>query len=152
MLNFTNFLSSRVGALSLSFAYKDLPPLVYTKGLTFLCFFDDNSSWIMADDVINILENMKLTTEKEEIIFVLDEGRKEKIESCSQSLIGKFLMCRSFNKRAAQGTLKRTWGLENQVQVVEVGPNLFQFKFNSEFDMAKVLRGGPWTLTIRFYC
>uniref|UniRef100_A0A7N2LPL5 DUF4283 domain-containing protein n=1 Tax=Quercus lobata TaxID=97700 RepID=A0A7N2LPL5_QUELO len=105
----------------------------------------------MADDVINILENMKLTTEEEEIISVLDEGRKEKIESCSQSLIGKFLMCRSFNKRVAQGTLKRTWGMENQVQVVEVGPNLFQFKFNLEFDMARVLRGEHGTLTIRFY-
>ena len=45
----------------------------------------------MADDVINILENMKLTTEEEEIISISDEGRKEEIESCSQSLIGKFL-------------------------------------------------------------
>ena len=145
MLNFTNFLSSRVGALSLSFAYGDLPPLVYTKGLTFLYFFGDNPSWIMADDMINILENMKLTTEEEDIISISDEGQKEEIESCSQSLIGKFLTCRSFNKRAAQGNLKRVWGLENQLQVVEVRANLFQFKFNSEFDMAKVLRGGPWT-------
>ena len=53
-------------------------------------------------------------------------------------------MCRYFN-RAAQGTLKHAWGLENQVQVVEVRANLFQFKFNSEFDMNKVLKGGPWT-------
>ena len=83
MLNFTNFLSSRVGALSLSFAYGDLPPLVYTKDLTFLYFFGDNPSWIMADDMINILENMKLTTEEEEIISISDEGWKEEIESCS---------------------------------------------------------------------
>ena len=95
--------------------------------------------------MINNLENMKLTTDEEEVISILDEGREAEIESCSLSLIGKFLMCRSFNKRAAQGTLKRAWGLENQVQVVEVGANLFQFKFNSEFDMNRVLKGGPWT-------
>ena len=33
----------------------------------------------------------------------------------------------------------------NQVHVVEVGANLFQFKFYSEFDMNRVLKGGPWT-------
>ena len=63
--------------------------------------------------MINTLENMKLTTDKEEVIFISDEGQKVEIESCSQSLIGKFLTRRSFNKRAAQGTLKRAWGLEN---------------------------------------
>ena len=65
--------------------------------------------------MINTLENMKLTTNEEEVISISNEGREVEIESCSQSLIGKFLTCRSFNKRAAQGTLKRAWGLENQV-------------------------------------
>jgi len=60
-------------------------------------------------------------------------------------LIGKFLTYIPSNKQVAQGTLKRAWGLENKVQVVEVGANLFQFKFQTEFDMERVLRGGPWT-------
>ena len=56
----------------------------------------------MADDVINSLENMKLTTEEEEeeVIAISDEGRKEEIESCLLSLIGKFLTCKPFNKSA----------------------------------------------------
>ena len=95
--------------------------------------------------MINNLENMKLTTDKEEVISISDEGREAEIESCSLRLIGKLLTCRSFNKRAAQGTLKRAWGLGNQVQVVEVRVNLYQFKFTSEFDMNRVLKGGPWT-------
>ena len=61
----------------------------------------------MADDVIHSLESMKLTTEEEEVISISDEGRQEEIESCSQSLIGKFLTCKPFNKWAAQSTLKR---------------------------------------------
>ena len=77
--------------------------------------------------MINTLENMKLTTDEEEVISISDEGREAKIESCSQSLIEKFLTCRSFNKRAAQGTLKHAWSLENQVHVVEVG----QISFSS---------------------
>ena len=51
--------------------------------------------------MINTLENWKLTTNEEEVISISDEGQKAEIESCSQSLIGKFLTCRSFNKRAA---------------------------------------------------
>ena len=32
-----------------------------------------------------------------------------------------------------------------KVQMVEVGSNLFQFKFNSEFDLERVLNGEPWS-------
>ena len=95
--------------------------------------------------MIHSLENMKLTTEEEEVISISDEGRQEEIDSSSQSLIGKFLTCKPFNKWATQSTLKRAWDLENKVQVVEVEVNLFHFKFQTEFDMERVLRGGPWT-------
>lgn len=99
----------------------------------------------MADEVTNILENMRLTIEEEEIIDIPDEGRREGRQSCALSLIGKFLTCRSFNKKAALSTLKRAWGLEDGVQIVEVGSNLFQFKFNTDFEMNCVLNGGPWS-------
>ena len=78
----------------------------------------------MADDVINSLENMTLTAE-EELITVPDEGRKDEIESCSLSLIGKFLTCKPFNKRAALNTLRKAWGLDTRIQVLEVGSNMF---------------------------
>ena len=35
--------------------------------------------------------------------------------------------------------------MEETVQIVEVGTNLFQLKFQSEFEMNRVLKGGPWT-------
>lgn len=98
----------------------------------------------MAEDVINGLEKMKLTTEEEEVITISNEGWKEEIESCHMSLLDKFLTCKPFNKRAAQTTLRQAWGLEDSVQIVE-GSNLFQFKFNREFDMDHVLKGGPWS-------
>ena len=81
----------------------------------------------MADEVTQTLEKMKLTVEEAETITISNKGRKEEIESCELSLIGKFLTCKSFNKKAALLTLKKAWGLEDGVQVVEVGTNLFQF-------------------------
>ena len=82
----------------------------------------------MAENVIDSLENMKLTADEEEVIAILDEGRMEAIESCNLSLIVKFLTYKSFNKRAAKNTLRREWGLEDNLQILEVGLNLFQFK------------------------
>ena len=79
----------------------------------------------MVDGVSQILEKMKLTLEEEETINISDEGRQAKLESCALSLIGKFLTYKPFNKRAALVTLKKRWGLEDGVQVVEVGSNLF---------------------------
>ena len=54
----------------------------------------------MVDDVIHYPKNMKLTADEEETIEISDEGRRAEIESCTLSLIGKFLMCKPFNKKA----------------------------------------------------
>lgn len=66
----------------------------------------------MAEEVINSLEKMTLTLEEEEIIEISEEGLREEIVDCSLSLIGKFLTCKPFNKKAAQNTLKKAWGME----------------------------------------
>ena len=97
----------------------------------------------MAEDVIDGLENMKLTADEEEVIAISDEGHVEAIESCSLSLIGKFLKCKAFNRRAAKMVLRQAWGMDDRIQIIEVGSNLFQFKFQSKFEMNRVLKGGP---------
>ena len=61
------------------------------------------------------------------------------------NLTGNFLACRSFNKKVALGALKKVRGLEDGVQVVEVGSNLFQFKFRSKFELNRVYIGGIWS-------
>ncbi|KAL4597822.1 hypothetical protein ACB092_11G016600 [Castanea dentata] len=99
----------------------------------------------MANEVIHSLEKMELTLDEEEVIAISEEGRKEEIDSCAQSLIGKFLTCKSFNRKVAQSTLRRAWGLGDGVQIVEVGSNLFQFKFKSKFELDRVVKGDPWS-------
>lgn len=99
----------------------------------------------MANDVIDSLRNMQLTTDEEKLIVVSDEERMEAIDSCDLSLIEKFLTCKPFNKRVVKATLRRAWGMDDSTQILEVGPNLFQFKFQSKFDMKHIFRGGPRT-------
>lgn len=86
----------------------------------------------MAEDVINGMVKMKLMSNEEEDIQVSEEGRKNEINSCVLSLIGKFLTCKPFNRKAANNTLRKAWGLDKELQISEVGLNLFQFKFQSE--------------------
>ena len=31
------------------------------------------------------------------------------------------------------------------MQISKVGPNLFQFKFQSKFDMDRIMKGDPWS-------
>ena len=47
------------------------------------------------------------------------------------------------------GALKKARGLEDGVQVVEVGSNLFQFKFRSKFELNRVYIGGIWSFDNR---
>ncbi|KAK9984275.1 hypothetical protein SO802_033800 [Lithocarpus litseifolius] len=95
----------------------------------------------MDDDVADRMEKMKLTIEEEEIIPISYEGRLDAIES----LMGKFLTCKPFNRMAAKNTIRRAWGLNDSLQISEMGSNLFQFKFQSEFDMDRIMRRGPWS-------
>jgi len=48
----------------------------------------------MVEDVVFGLEKIKLTMDEEEMIKIADDGRRKEIESCSLSLIGKFLTCK----------------------------------------------------------
>ena len=57
--------------------------------------------------------------------MISDEGRLPEIESCNLSLIGKFLTCKAFIKRATMNTLRTTWGMHTRMQILEVGLNLF---------------------------
>ncbi|XP_075650023.1 uncharacterized protein LOC142620550 [Castanea sativa] len=87
---------------------------------------------------------MKLIVKEEETITILEEVRLPEIESFNLSLIGKFLTCKAFNKRAALSMMRRVWGLQSGLQTIEVGTNLFQFKFQNDFDLNHVLKGGSW--------
>ena len=64
-----------------------------------------------GESVSEILEKLKLTSEEEEVIEIPNKRRISEIESCVLSLVGKFLTCKPYNKRAALNTLRRVWGV-----------------------------------------
>ena len=94
--------------------------------------------------MIEELQNLCLTKEEEEEITITTKNRADLLEECALSLFGRLLSERNQNIRALKSTLKSAWKMGSDLQIVEVGNNVLQFKFNSEYQMQWVERNGPW--------
>ncbi|KAK7835175.1 uncharacterized protein CFP56_023612 [Quercus suber] len=98
----------------------------------------------MEYSVVEGLHNLRLTKEEEEEITITTKSRADLLEECSLSLFGRLLTDRHQNQRALKNTLRSAWKMGSDLQIVEVGNNILQFKFNSEFHLQWVERNGPW--------
>ncbi|XP_050280419.1 uncharacterized protein LOC126721431 [Quercus robur] len=98
----------------------------------------------MDQSVVEGLLNLCLTKEEEEEITITTKNRADLLEECALSLFGRLLSERNQNIRALKSTLKSAWKMGSDLQIVEVGNNVLQFKFNSEYQMQWVERNGPW--------
>ena len=87
---------------------------------------------MMASDFINKLQSITLTEEEGEVIKVGVSRRERMLEECSLSLLGRCLTTRAFNQRAAKDLLRFVWRLGSDLRNVDVGDDLFQFKFTME--------------------
>uniref|UniRef100_A0A7N2QXN1 DUF4283 domain-containing protein n=1 Tax=Quercus lobata TaxID=97700 RepID=A0A7N2QXN1_QUELO len=77
-------------------------------------------------------------------ISISTTSKSELLEKCALSLFGRLLADRNQNLRALKSTLKSAWKLGSDLRIVDVGKNIFQFKFNSKYQMEWVERNGPW--------
>ncbi|XP_075659208.1 uncharacterized protein At4g02000-like [Castanea sativa] len=99
----------------------------------------------MDSDFIDKLQNITLIEDEGEVIKVGVLQRERMLEECSLSLFRKFLTTRTFNQRAAKGLLRSVWRMGLDLHIVEVGNNLFQFKFTMKSQLKWVLANGPWS-------
>ena len=97
----------------------------------------------MEEDLIEELKHMKLTKEEETQIAISGEGRRELIQECKLSLVGRLLSDRKQNQRALKSTLRSAWKTGSDLRIVDVGNDTFQFKFSSEYQMRWVENNGP---------
>ncbi|KAE9462817.1 hypothetical protein C3L33_05275, partial [Rhododendron williamsianum] len=99
---------------------------------------------VMAEEMAERLRSFSLTPDEEDAI-VIDTGTHARaIEACAFSLVGKLLSRRSFSKAALKETMRKVWGLAEGLRILDVGDNLFHFRFTSIVEMQRVLNGGPW--------
>ena len=97
----------------------------------------------MDQDVISGLQHLQLTKEEEEEISISSSGGLNLLEECELSLFGRLLADRHQNMRALKSTLRSVWKMGSDFRIVDVGKNIFQFKFSSSYQLEWVERNGP---------
>nr|POE95423.1 hypothetical protein CFP56_62209 [Quercus suber] len=98
----------------------------------------------MDQFVLEGLQHLKLTKEEEEDIALSTRSRSNLLEECAFSLFDKLLLNRQQNQKAIKSTLRTTWKMGSELRIVDVGKDILQFKFTSEYQMEWVERNGPW--------
>ncbi|KAK7819111.1 hypothetical protein CFP56_040697 [Quercus suber] len=108
----------------------------------------------MDQEVVNILNSLKLTKEEEEDIVIGSSNSTGILKECSLSLFGRLLSDRHQNLRALKNILKAAWKMGSDLRIVEVGNNIFQFKFGSRCQLEWVEKNGPWNFenNLLFLC
>lgn len=85
----------------------------------------------------------------------IQEGSKHKLSFISRmkekggqimanSLVGKVLLARSIHTEGIRTAMVQAWRINKEVNIENLGNNVFLFKFGSEVDKRKVMVGGPW--------
>ena len=99
----------------------------------------------MDQAVINGLQHLQLTKEEEEEeISISTSDSSNLLEECELSLFGRLIADRHQNMRAFKSTLRSVWKMGSDFRIVDVGKNIFQFKFSSSYQLEWVERNGPW--------
>ena len=98
----------------------------------------------MDFDFIKRLQKISLTEEEEGVIAVRGDHRKQVLDECSLSFMGRFLSEKPLNLRAAKNTLGSVWKFGSDLKIVEVEDGLLQFKFSLDSQLKWVLDNGPW--------
>ena len=100
---------------------------------------------MMDSDFIDKLQSIMFTEDEGEVIIVGVSQRERMLEEYSLSLLGRFLTTQAFNQRATKSILQSVWRMGSDLHIVDVGVDLFQFKFTMESQLKWVLASGPWS-------
>ena len=98
----------------------------------------------VEQEVLNNFQKLQLTKEEADDIVITSITRAELLEECSLSLFRCLLTDCQQNQRAFKNTLKTAWKMGSDLRIMEVGNNVFQFKFGSVCQLEWVERSGPW--------
>ncbi|XP_038714588.1 uncharacterized protein LOC120008131 [Tripterygium wilfordii] len=97
------------------------------------------------ESVLKSMESFSLTVEEDAIVEVATDQIKENLKNFPHSAVGKILAPKIINSKAFQSTIRRAWGVGEDVRINIIGPNVYQFLFPNDFTMERVLEEGPWS-------
>lgn len=99
----------------------------------------------MDPNILDYIKQISLMAEEMSNIAIQHNSRDKILEDCSLSLLGHFLTERPFNKSIAKNLLRASWKLGNNLKIVDVVDDIFQFRFKLKSQMEWVLNKGLWS-------
>ncbi|CAA0817405.1 Unknown protein [Striga hermonthica] len=99
----------------------------------------------MAEDLTDKLRKFKLSEKEEKGLEISNVDIEEGMKECQLSLLGKIYGEKKANYNGLKATLNNIWVTKNQFFIKNIGPNLFQFTFQSKEDKERILQGKSWT-------
>lgn len=96
-------------------------------------------------EVLNRLENFRLSEEEEAWVDIELQDVKSSVTQCKQSLVGRVFGEHSVNFTGLKQTLSKLWCGEGDLKVIELQNRMYQFVFSREEERLRVLNKRPWT-------
>jgi hypothetical protein len=75
-----------------------------------------------------------------------DEHIGEGIKQCKNSIIGKILAPKQISKQVLHSSLMGIWCSPVGFKITELENNMYQFSFEKEADVTRILKGEPWII------
>lgn len=107
----------------------------------------DSSLPRLGDDTQNhVIQPKESQTEKDEDVLVIydDNNIQHGVDTCHNSLIGRFVTRKPILKGPLQIALTSLWNKPKGFRIEELEENVFQFFFKHNNDMNQVLKSSPW--------
>ncbi|KAJ1399804.1 hypothetical protein SESBI_30028 [Sesbania bispinosa] len=76
--------------------------------------------------------------------IILEEDAEEALKIARQTLVGRILADKNLNRSAVKEILSKAWNIEEELSIMDLGPNVFLFGFTDSKMVSKVLQEGPW--------
>ncbi|MED6119112.1 hypothetical protein PIB30_008921 [Stylosanthes scabra] len=94
----------------------------------------------------NIEDPKKTETEnEEEELVIYEEGDiVESVQKCKHSIVGRLITDKAINPSWVHNDMYNIWRRPAGFQMKEIQEKLYQFFFEKEGDMKRVLKGSPW--------
>ncbi|KAJ1406666.1 Zinc finger, CCHC-type [Sesbania bispinosa] len=90
------------------------------------------------------MENQQTSKDPPPIIIYDDEDVSKGIRSCSKSLVGKILTKKPIHTNSLLSALAGIWCNPKGLRIEECGSKTFQFFFEEESDVDRILSNNPW--------
>ncbi|KAJ1376237.1 Zinc knuckle CX2CX4HX4C [Sesbania bispinosa] len=78
----------------------------------------------------------------EEIEVQLDDNVPEAAKLAKHTLVGRILAAKSLNRNAVKEILSKAWNVQEEINISDLGPNIFLFNFSDRKIATRVLKRG----------